>query len=76
MVSNFEFVTYPLVVWVMWYLIVSILDLCTLTYYASFVLYFQDMSENDLDAFAASLLADTLAENDCLVAVNLSGIFL
>ena len=32
------------------------------------------MSENDLDAFAASLLADTLAENDCLIALNLSGI--
>ena len=33
-VSNCEFVTFPLVSWVrqVWYLIVSIPDLCTLTY--------------------------------------------
>ena len=35
-VSNCEFVTFPLVSWVrLWYLIVSIPDLCTLTYYGS-----------------------------------------
>ena len=28
-----EFVTFPLVSWVVWYLIVSIPDLCTLTYF-------------------------------------------
>ena len=28
-----EFVTFPLVSWVMWYLIVSIPDLCTITYF-------------------------------------------
>ena len=28
-----EFVTFPLVSWVMWYLIVLISDLCTLTYF-------------------------------------------
>ena len=33
-VSNCEFVTFPLVSWVrFWYLIVSIPDLCTLTYF-------------------------------------------
>ena len=37
------------------------------------LVYLQDLSENDLDAFAASLLADMLAENDSLVALNLSG---
>ena len=30
-VSNCEFVTFPLVSWVLWYLIVLIPDLCTLT---------------------------------------------
>ena len=34
-VSNCEFVTFPLVSWVRWYLIVSIPDLCTLTYFVS-----------------------------------------
>ena len=35
-VSNCEFVTFPLVSWVrLWYLIVAIPDLCTLTYYGS-----------------------------------------
>ena len=34
MVSNCEFVTFPLVSWVgVWYLIVSTPDLCTLTYF-------------------------------------------
>ena len=28
-----EFVTFPLVSWVVWYLIISIPDLCTLTYF-------------------------------------------
>ena len=33
-VSNCEFATFPLVSWVrLWYLIVSIPDLCTLTYF-------------------------------------------
>ena len=36
-VSNCEFVTFPLVSWItqVWYLIVSIPDLCILTYYGS-----------------------------------------
>ena len=35
-VSNCEFVTFPLVSWVqVWYLIISIPDLCTLTYFVN-----------------------------------------
>ena len=34
-VSYCEFVTFPLVSWVVWYLIVSIPDLCTLTYFGT-----------------------------------------
>ena len=32
-VSNYEFVTFPLILGQVWYLIVSIPDLCTLTYF-------------------------------------------
>ena len=34
-VSDCEFVTFPLASWVVWYLIVSIPDLCTLSYLQS-----------------------------------------
>ena len=38
-VSNCEFVTFPLVSWVVWYLIVLIPDLCTLTLTRSLVFF-------------------------------------
>ena len=39
-VSNCEFVTFPIgILGQVWYLIVSILDLCTLTYFSYFTLY-------------------------------------
>ena len=45
-----EFVTFPLVSWVMWYLIVSIPDLCTLTY------FYVSAAANEFQKFAILFL--------------------
>ena len=50
-VSNCDFVTFPLVSWVrVWYLIVSIPDLCTLTYFAASTLAkWKKLEPNEID---------------------------